>query len=116
MAVGIGLGTAGTIWSIREKVYIWIAVAAIVGVAKGIFVIRKSASRTIARLKKLPLPAPIYKMYSGKMWLLVLAMMSVGMAIRIFKVPYEIRGPVYLGIGVALISGCSTYLLELLRN
>lgn len=86
-----------------------IPLALIVGIAKGRFVLKKSALRVVNRIRSLPNPAPITQAYSLAYILLIASMVGIGMLIKFFECPNDIRGFVDTAIGAALIQGSLHY-------
>ena len=88
------------------------AIALLIGVAKGKFVLDKTANRVIERVDELQEPNPlksIFRMFGGKTIGLILAMMTIGLGLRKAGVSYEIRGLIYLAVGAALLWSCRQY-------
>jgi hypothetical protein len=76
-----------------------------IGYAKGRFVLSKSATRTINRLRTLPSPTPIYQLYSPPYYLLLALMVCLGISIKYLGITGEIRAIIDVAIGTALLSG-----------
>ena len=98
-----------TLGSYENSVVALIAIGLVIGFYKGRFVLAKSAKRVIARIRTFEEPTSIARMYSLPYYLLLLAMMGLGMAIKAFNVPMDIRGTVDVAIGAALINGSMLY-------
>lgn len=82
-----------------------IAIGLFIGYAKGRFVLGKSAQRIVRRIRSFPTPMNIVNLYSPAYYLLIGSMMFLGMGIKFFGVPLDIRGTVDVAIGAALING-----------
>jgi hypothetical protein len=83
-----------------------------IGLVKGIFVLDRTANRVIERVETLSEPNPlksIGQMFGVKTIALILAMMGIGVVLRIAGVSFEIRGLIYLAVGVALLWSCRRY-------
>lgn len=88
----------------------WIALAlgVVVGIGKGMTALKKGARRAVTHIEASE-TAPFYTVFSPVMILLVLAMVGLGLALRL--APYDpgikawVIGILYPGIGVALILG-----------
>lgn len=93
----------------QEAVLALIVLALIVGALKGRTVLKKSACRVIDRIRTLPDPAPLMKMYAPPYWLLYLFMMSLGMLMKVTGLPIDIRGFVDTAVGAALLNGSINY-------
>lgn len=86
-----------------------VATALALGQVKGRTVLTKAAIRESDRILMLPEPAPIKHLYSKRFYILMVVMMSLGISLKLFDVPLDIRGGIDLLIGVALIQGAVTY-------
>lgn len=89
-----------------------VAIAAIglyIGFLKGKHVLSKAASKGIERILSLPDPTPIHKIYSLKYYLLIGAMILLGLSLKYLGVPTDIRGAVDIAVGSALINGSIKY-------
>jgi hypothetical protein len=90
---------------------VWIALAAalVVGVAKGFTMLRKGARRAAKQIEDRGENAPVWSVFSPYMIVLVMMMIVAGLAIR--GVPYDptvkgwVVGVLYPGIGLALMIG-----------
>lgn len=91
-----------------------IVVGLMIGFYKGRMILSKSVSRIVNRIKSLEEPAQIYKMYSLPYVILLLSMICLGMAIKYFQVPVDIRGTIDVAIGSALINGSMLYFRQAL--
>jgi len=111
--VGIGLGIAGSIWTFgaaRGVVRIaLLALALSVGWAKGRFVLARTARRTLARIEERGDGRCLGGFLSWKGWLLVATMVIGGRLLRGSPLPRTILGPLYLAVGVALLTGSFTF-------
>ncbi len=95
--------------SVDNIVIVLIASALGAGYFKGRMVLRKAAGRETARIVSLPNPAPITSLYGPRFYILIVIMMGIGMAMRFFAVPPDIRGWVDVTVGAALIHGAMAY-------
>lgn len=94
-----------------EGSQVWIALAAalVVGLAKGFTLLRKGARRAAKQIEDRGQEAPAWSVFSPYMIGLVLMMIAAGLAIR--GVPYDptvkgwVVGVLYPGIGLALMIG-----------
>lgn len=85
--------------------YLGLALGVVVGCAKGLFVLRKSAKRVIARIESRVAPEPFWQIYPPYLYLLIPLMIGLGLTLRHFfgaSHPSLILG-VYAGIGAALL-------------
>lgn len=89
-----------------------IALGLFIGQLKGKKVLSKSARRNIARIQTFSNPTSVTNLY-GKGYLVIFAVMvGLGMSIRYFGVPTDIRGFIDVTIGTALIQGSVTFFRE----
>lgn len=86
-----------------------IVIGLFVGFYKGKFVLAKSVTRFVNRIRSFEEPTSIVKMYSLPYFLLILGMIGLGMSIKYFQVPSDIRGAIDVAIGAALINGSMFY-------
>lgn len=87
----------------------WVLLCLYVGFLKGRFVLTKSAIRIVNRLKGLQQPIPLWKLYSVTTWVLLLSMVGVSQAMKVFEVSFFLRGSIDLAVGMALIKGSLSY-------
>ncbi len=118
--VGAGLLTMGSVFWFHlpylgdlDTRHLAIGMAAIaVGLAKGRFVLDKTANRVIDRTDNLQEANPlksIFQMFGVKTIALIASMMGIGLILRMAGMSYEIRGLVYLAVGTALLWSCFRY-------
>lgn len=81
-----------------------------IGFLKGRFVLKRTVTRQIERISKLPEKAPITEVYSKGLYLLIGGMMLLGMSIKHLPIFYDTRGFIDLAIGFALMNGSFHYL------
>lgn len=86
-----------------------ITMALFIGYFKGRFVLTKSAHRAIKRIRAHQSPMSLHRIYSPPFLLLILGMIGLGMLIKYFNIPNDIRGGIDAAIGAALISGSLAY-------
>lgn len=86
-----------------------LVVALIVGFFKGRVALGRSAKKVVARIRSLPNPTPIYTIYSKGYYILLASMIGLGLSIKYFGLPDDVRGFIDVAIGAALINGGSTY-------
>lgn len=80
-----------------------------VGFFKGRFVLRKVAMKTHARISAFENPTSITNIYTKANYLVIILMMLLGASMRYFNIPNDIRGPIDIAVGVALIQGAMAY-------
>lgn len=95
---------------IAEQTATWLMmVALVVGFLKGRFVLANTVQRVVARIQSLPLPIRLWNAYAPSYWMLISAMIFVGMGFRWLPIPVEYRGMVDVTIGSALANGAMLY-------
>lgn len=97
----------------EQSVAVLIAIALFIGYYKGRYVLGKSAEKGIDRIKALPNPAPFSKIYSAKYYILLGAMIVLGISIKLL--PHDVRGFIDVAIGSALINGAVIYFKSALK-
>jgi hypothetical protein len=88
------------------------AIALCLGLAKGKFILDRTAGRVIERVDTLQEPNPlksVVQMFGLKTIGLIGLMMTIGIVLRVVGVSYEIRGLIYLAVGAALLWSCRRY-------
>jgi hypothetical protein len=109
--VGLGLTVVGGRWLMQVDGSLrWtgVALAIVIGVAKGVFVLRRTARRNVRRIMDRGDGCCLGGFVSWKMWLFILAMMAGGRLLRGSDLPLWILGTIYAGIGLALASSSAT--------
>ena len=107
-AVGTGLGTLGAWWCLAAG---WplspglVVLGLVAGGIKGRFVLSRSAERTARRIAAREDGSCLGGALSWPTWLLVVLMMTAGIALRHSAIPRPVLGPLYLAVGVALVLG-----------
>jgi hypothetical protein len=104
--VGAALTTAGTFWLLGAAGR-WAAgllvLALAIGVLKAVFVLGRTAQRTVARIRTRGDGRCIGGFLSWRSWLFVVAMMLLGRWLRGGAVPRGVVGFVYSAVGPALV-------------
>jgi len=88
---------------------ILIACGLAIGYAKSRAIFSKAVKRGVAHIRSLPPKAPITAVYTPKYLLLLGCMMLIGLAMKWFSVPLDIRGLVDVAVASALINGSMMY-------
>jgi hypothetical protein len=120
--VGAGLFTMGLVFwfhlpylGFLDTQHLGVGALALgVGLLKGKIVLDRTANRVIDRVAILQEPNPfksIFQMFGAKTIGLILAMMGIGVGLRIAGVSFEIRGLIYIAVGAALMWSCRCYWL-----
>jgi hypothetical protein len=86
-----------------------IALGLITGFFKGRFVLQKVAEKTFSRISQLENPAPISRLYTRGNLLLVGLMITMGLMMRVFGMPLDLRGLIDVAVGAALTQGSVAY-------
>lgn len=94
---------------VENAIIVLIVLAMIVGFFKGRFVLRKVAMRTYNRVQALENPTSIANLYTKANYIIILGMMMLGMCMRYFNIPNDIRGPIDIAVGIALMQGAVSY-------
>lgn len=84
------------------------ALAVVFGLLKGRFVLSGTASRMISHIENLSDRSPLWKVYTPRMYLLILLMIGIGIFLRWAGAHwdiYPIIGYIYGVVGVALFTG-----------
>jgi hypothetical protein len=96
----------------QTALMISIAVSIIVGVAKGRFVLSKTARRNKSRIENIDGPLKIHHVYAKSFYFLIAGMILLGVSLRTFNEylgGYVVVAAIYCGIGLALMVSSLTY-------
>jgi hypothetical protein len=93
----------------EQTVVMLIALGLLIGHFKGRYVLGKSAKKGIQRITSFPNPTSFSNIYSAKYYILLAVMIGLGISIKFFGVPKDIRGFIDVAIGAALINGAVIY-------
>jgi len=102
-AVGAMLITRGLGWMGYARAGWYIVLALVIGTAKSLLVLDKTAKRGVERIVHLRDGTCLGAVYSWKTWMLVGLMAVSGNLLRIFFEPGKGIGTVYVAVGWALI-------------
>ncbi len=109
-AVGTLLGVLGVTWALGAAApgAAWILAGALaVGLAKGLFVLRRTAQKNLERILERGDGRCLGGFLSWRSWLLVGVMMVTGRLLRGGLLPRPTVGFVYAAVGMALLAGSS---------
>lgn len=95
--------------TVENTVLLLIIFALIIGYFKGAYVLGKSAKRGVERISSFPNPTSVANIYSAKYYILLAAMVFLGMSIKYIGLNSDIRGFIDIAIGSALINGAMIY-------
>lgn len=93
----------------HQAAMLLVALAMFLGYWKGKFVLAKTVRRNVTRIKTLPNPSSITKLFTPAYVILIAVMMGLGLGIRFFGLADDIRGLIDLAVGAALLNGAITY-------
>lgn len=86
-----------------------LTLALFIGYFKGRNVLGKSAEKGSSRILTLANPAPLSQIYKPSYYVLLGSMIALGLSMKWFGFPLDIRGFVDVAIGSALINGAMIY-------
>ena len=89
-----------------------IAAAIVIGVAKGKFVLSKTARRNKSRIEQIEGPLQVHHVYAKSFYFLIAGMILFGVSLRHFNEylgGYVVVAGIYCGIGLALMVSSLTY-------
>ena len=96
----------------QTALIISIAVAIVIGVAKGKFVLSKTARRNKSRIESIEGPLQVHHVYAKSFYFLIAGMILLGVSLRHFNEylgGYVVVAGIYCGIGLALMVSSLTY-------
>ena len=112
LGVGVGLSIAGTNWLLSlgfgPKFFIFLSTAIVIGLLKGIFVLKKVALKyykrsEVIQFNKNDILLGSSKILGIKGFILIGLMMIMGALLRHSNIDRPILGIVYLAVGIALV-------------
>lgn len=103
------LSSLGALIGVEEASVCIAALALYVGFLKGKMVLSKAAAKGVTRICSFPNPMPLSSIYSAKYYLLLACMIGLGMGVKFFGIPNDIRGLIDIAVGSALINGAVCY-------
>lgn len=105
------LGVLASLFGSQSSAAIVIIVAALfLGYYKAKAVFSRVVKKGVDRILALKEPISITQIYGLKYLMLIAIMMGIGMGMRFFSVPPDIRGLIDIAVGAALINGGLGYL------
>lgn len=90
-----------------------ISIGLAIGYIKSKAIFAKTVKKGVAHIRSLPEKAPFYAVYTPKYLVLLGVMILLGLSMKWFSVPLDIRGFIDVAIGAALINGSVLYFKEL---
>lgn len=100
---------------VESSVILLIAASLLIGSIKARRVFSKVVKKSVIKVSSLPNPAKVTAFFDRKYLILVGSMILLGISLRYFAVPKDIRGFINVAVGAALINGSSAYFKEVLR-
>ncbi len=94
---------------IDTAVVLLIAFSLMLGTMKAKAVLSKVVVKNVKHIRSFPNPTEFTNIYGIKYILLIGFMISLGMALRYFGVPKDVRGVIDVAVGSALITGGISY-------
>lgn len=95
----------GSFISPENTTILLVAIGLYIGYMKGRYVLSKAAQKGINRLLESPNPASLSCVYTPRYLLLLALMVGIGISLKVFNFPMDIRGLIDVAIGTALING-----------
>lgn len=130
LLVALRIGSRGVNWLIPyfenpSWKLIFLLVSVIIGMGKGMTVLRKAAERNLSHLQNIEENMLNYfigwlKIYGVKGSVMISLMIGIGIGLRYWRSvggdPFNIFGFIYLGIALGLLIGSSYYFKALFKN
>lgn len=95
--------------NVENATILLISLGLLIGYFKGRYVLGKSAVKGVQRICSFPNPTSVTNIYSLKYYILLGAMVGLGLSMKLFSFPLDIRGVIDIAIGSALINGAMIY-------
>jgi hypothetical protein len=101
--IGIMLIVRGVGWLVGSA-WIWLIIPALaLGTLKSLYILDRTAKRSLDRILRLADGTCLGAVYSFKTWMVVLLMMAAGYTLRHSTLPRSLLGTLYITIGWALL-------------
>ncbi len=100
--IGCMLMFRGFGWLENGYRFYWISAGVLLGTLKSVYILDKTAVKSVARLVEFEDGRCLGAVYSWQTWMLVMLMMTSGILLRTFLTPGSVIGTLYLAIGWAL--------------
>jgi len=81
----------------------------VLGFIKGRFVLKKTVSRIVNRIRSFPSPLSIKQLYPKGYYIILFSMMLMGFLFKFLPLPLDVKGFVDFTVGIALINGAMLY-------
>jgi len=95
--------------SVENAAILILSIGLFLGIMKGRFVLATRARKEVCKLLQIPEPIHIKHVFSIKLLAIMAIMMSLGMAMTVGKLSYDIRAMIDVAVGSALIQGAVQY-------
>ena len=99
----------GTFGSAQQSGTVIVAIALLIGFAKGRFVLSKTVQRVVGRIRSLPEPIAFGDVYARSYWIIIGSMALLGLTMKYLPIPVDLRGFVDTAVGAALMNGAMLY-------
>ena len=93
----------------EEAALLIIAISLFIGYLKGRYVLGKSANQGVERILTFTNPTHLKNIYNAKYYILLAAMVTMGVSIKYLGIPKDVRGMIDVIVGAALINGAMFY-------
>lgn len=93
----------------EQAALMMIAFGLIAGFVKGRLVLMKTVKRVVGRILTMQSPVSFLKIYNWKYYVLILSMVGLGLSMKWFHLPIDVRGLIDVAIGSALMNGALIY-------
>ncbi|PCI78148.1 hypothetical protein COB21_01385 [Candidatus Aerophobetes bacterium] len=90
-----------------------LALAALVGLLKGQFVMKKVVNRSVLHVEKNGGSVSLFRLFPRQSLIIIGSMMLLGIAFNKFGLPLDVRGVIDFAIGLALVRGGIFYFREI---
>jgi hypothetical protein len=100
----------------EQSALILVGSGLVLGFVKARFVLSKTVQRVVVRIRNLPEPIGFFQVYSLGYLVLIASMILMGMGLRWFSVPSDIRGVIDVAVGSALLNGSMFYFKAILKT
>ncbi len=101
--------------SLQQGALVLICVSLLVGFIKGRMVLSKTVERIVSRLKSLE-SISFSNAYDKKYYIILAAMMGLGLLFRFLPIAFDIRGAIDVTIGSALMNGAMLYFRAMIKT
>lgn len=101
--IGFLLLYRGIVYLAKENLLPLVIVGILLGSLKSYLILNKSAAKGVERIKRFGDKTCIGAVYSWRTWLLVVAMMVLGVILRMSPVPVGVIGTICTAIGWSLL-------------